>query len=61
MGLLMEAVKKVCSYCGSTDVLVDAWAKWDEETQTWVLHSVYENSICNACDGEAEIKDKPLD
>jgi len=61
MGLLMEAVKKVCSYCGSTDVLVDAWAKWDEETQTWVLDSVYENSICNVCDGESKIKDKPLD
>ena len=57
----MQAVKKVCRHCGSTDVLIDAWAKWDEETQKWVLDSVYENTICETCDGETQIKDEPLD
>ena len=46
-------LQPVCNTCGSTRVLVDAWAEWDTEAQRWELHSTYEaTAICGECDTE---------
>jgi hypothetical protein len=52
---------KVCSYCGSEDVKVDAFASWNKDENKWELESVYEKGICDDCDGEATIIDKEED
>lgn len=44
--------KPICEACGSEDILVDAYASWDVETQKYVLHSTYDDTRCNDCGGE---------
>lgn len=52
-------VKKamVCSTCGSTDVLCDAYAEWDFEAQKWVLQNTFDKgAYCQGkCNGECTI------
>ena len=48
-------MKKVCKHCGSEEVKVDAWAKWDVKNQKWVLGDMYDNAVCEKCDGETII------
>ena len=38
--------KPCCTSCGSTDILRDAYACWDSDTQQWVLHSCYDDYRC---------------
>lgn len=38
-----------CPYCGSEDVLRDAFVCWSVETQEWVVHDFYDDMICNEC------------
>lgn len=38
-----------CKNCGSTEILRDAYARWDQETQEWVLHSIYDEALCVCC------------
>lgn len=45
----------ICSSCGSTDVLRDAWGMWDIDKQDWVLQNVFDAAFCNNCDGECSI------
>lgn len=61
----MTAIRFRCPECGSTDGVVrDAFASWDEDTQEWVLSSVYDNFSCNECGAndidpeEEEIEDE---
>lgn len=54
----MPKIRKVCSYCGSTEVLKDAFAEWSVEEQTWVLHSCYDESYCNTCEGFCSLEDE---
>ena len=54
------SVRKVCKKCGSTCVLCDAFAEWDEEKQEWVIASTFENSFCEGCDGECIIVDEEI-
>jgi hypothetical protein len=48
----------VCTHCGSTEVLVDAFAEWDVQAQKWELSQAFEEgqAYCSACDGEASIR-----
>ena len=45
-----------CNHCGGTDILKDAYAEWDGEK--WVLHSVYDHTICDTCGGETSVTEK---
>lgn len=54
----MPKIRKVCSYCGSTEVLKDAFAEWSVEEQTWVLHACYDESYCNTCEGSCSLEDE---
>lgn len=52
----MAKLKMVCRRCGSDDVLADAYAAWNVETQKWEVESTFDKGgHCNACDGEARI------
>ena len=52
-----------CSKCKSTDILADAWAEWNIETQSWELQNVFEYSggHCNACDGPTRLEERKCD
>lgn len=56
----MSKIKKVCSHCGSDDVRKDAWAKWDEDKQEWVLADFFDDDFCVVCDGETTIEDEDI-
>ncbi len=43
-------LRLVCERCGSDQILVDAWACWDHETQTYALVSTQDHEWCEACD-----------
>lgn len=54
-----KRIRKVCTECGSTDVLLDAYAVWNEETQEFELLTVYDKGhYCNQCDGPCSVKDE---
>ena len=54
-------LQPVCNACGSTGVLVDAWASWDIDSRRWELHSTYEPAaICTECDTECSYSMKPV-
>lgn len=46
--------KPRCTNCGSVDILRDAWAVWDVDTQQWVLHSCYDAYRCETCDAQSK-------
>jgi hypothetical protein len=47
--------KKVCKTCHSENVVVDAWAEWDEDKQEYVLKTVFDYEHCENCEGETTI------
>jgi hypothetical protein len=47
--------KRVCSYCGSENVWLDANARWDGHE--WVLLNIFEDAFCEDCDGPTSISD----
>ena len=53
----------VCSVCNSAEVVADAYAEWNMETQAWELQNVFEYGIsyCNACDGPTSLKEETCD
>jgi len=56
-------IKKICSVCGSADVIRDAIVAWSEPAQAWELVSVLDNGDCNACgnSGNSAIEDVEVD
>lgn len=53
---MTEKVIYVCKGCGSTDILFNAYAKWDEETQQMVLCSSYSHPYCVTCESGCEVE-----
>lgn len=50
----------VCRYCGSDDVLADAFARWNVDGQQWEIGDVYDKgAFCHKCDGETRVEFKP--
>lgn len=52
-----------CRDCGSTSVLRDAYAEWNEESQEWELQNIFDAAICcsEECDGgETEIEEEEI-
>lgn len=58
--MTVTKIKKVCSNCGSTDVRLDAYACWIEESQEWELAETYENGFCMTCEGKCFINDEEI-
>lgn len=42
----------ICPYCGSDNVVADAWAIWNRPTSRWNLHSTYDRGYCLDCERE---------
>lgn len=57
---MTKKLKKICDECGSTDVRIDAWASWNEDTQEWELAETYENPFCMDCEGPCRIDDEDM-
>lgn len=57
----MSGVRMVCSHCGGSDVVRDAWAEWDEEAQEWSLGTIFDHAHCNDCDGKTRLEEKPVE
>jgi DNA-directed RNA polymerase subunit RPC12/RpoP len=53
-------VSYVCAFCGSSAVLMDAWAEWNVERQDWVLHDAMTEAHCRNCDGETSLVEVEL-
>ena len=51
-------LQMVCSDCGTTDVMRDAWAVWDVGTQNWVLGAVFDYAHCDRCGRETNIEER---
>jgi hypothetical protein len=49
-------LKPVCHRCGSTGVVVDALASWDEDAQKYVLSAVMSGKwFCRDCESETVV------
>jgi hypothetical protein len=57
----MSKVNMICKSCGGTNVMHDAWAVWNVETQEWELGTVFDYAHCEDCDGECSIKEIEID
>lgn len=53
-------IEKVCKKCGSTDVVLDAWACWNPDEEEWVLKDFFDNAFCLDCDCECVITEKEV-
>lgn len=45
-------VELTCPVCGSDQILFDAWARWDDKAQDFVLDEVYTEyqAWCSPCE-----------
>ena len=43
------ATLPLCTSCGSTDIVTDAWACWDADRQCWTVQAVFDHTECQAC------------
>jgi hypothetical protein len=60
--MIEEKVQPVCNRCGSADILADAYASWNFETQEWEISQAFDKgAFCPDCDGETKIHWKGAD
>jgi hypothetical protein len=57
----MAKIQIICSNCGSTNVMRDAWATWCVEKQDRELGSVFDQGYCDKCEGEASLDEVEYD
>ena len=50
-----KRVGYLCAYCGSSSVMMDAWAVWDIKLQDWVLGDTCTEVVCQVCNGETSL------
>ena len=53
--------RKICSECGSDNVLADAYARWNSEKNDWELDSTFDSYYCNECEGECSVEDVEIE
>lgn len=54
---IIRKVVPVCARCYSDDVTRDAVVKWDSAKNDWSVCTVFDNSDCQSCGGEADLVD----
>lgn len=52
-----ELTVPACRTCGGTNVLLDGWAGWSIQHQTWELEATFDNGWCRSCDAETRLFD----
>ena len=50
-----------CKYCGSEDILWDAYVRWNKELQKDEINSVFDTCFCNNCAGETTVEEYILE
>lgn len=55
-----KRVGYVCSFCGSSAIMMDAWAVWDTKQQDWVLGDTCTEAVCQECDCETALTEVEL-
>lgn len=45
----MRRIVICCPYCTSQNIRRDAWAGWDVKSQTWILHTTFDDMFCEEC------------
>jgi len=50
-----------CPKCGGNEVLKDACASWNPDTQRWDLTCVYDHESCAACEYEGDFAFQRID
>lgn len=59
---MTKRVKMVCSTCKSDEVLCDAYAEWDVDTQKWELQNTFDKgAFCAKCDGETRLEEVEIE
>jgi len=52
----------VCAHCGSRNVVVDAYAQWDEEKQEFeVVQTFDKGAFCADCDDHTRVNEIPIE
>ena len=54
------AIEIICTECGGTDVVRDAWAAWDAGRQEWVLANVFDDGFCRTCERAVTLAERTL-
>ena len=52
----MKRINYICTHCGSSDVVFDAYAEWNPETQEFEIYNTFDDSWCNECEGANTVK-----
>tara|TARA_Y100000310_G_C20536364_1_gene741060 strand:+ start:656 stop:1087 length:432 start_codon:yes stop_codon:yes gene_type:complete len=54
----LKKIKPVCPICTSQQVIIEATANWNAETQEWELGGTYDGTgICNLCESDDVLLD----
>ena len=55
-------IRYVCQQCGSTHIMRDAWAAWDEVAQKWSLAFTCDSSedVCEDCGAGNSFKQETI-
>jgi hypothetical protein len=57
---MSETVRMVCSRCGSEEVVADAYAEWNVDSQAWEIVQTFDKGAYRTkCDGETRIEEQP--
>lgn len=50
-----KRVTYICDQCGGTNVISDSRAKWDVQTQQWIVVGHYDSAECLDCETERHL------
>ena len=50
-----------CPYCGGQNVLADACARWNVETQDWEMSCLYDGRSCDDCGKDISPDERPIE
>jgi len=53
-------IKLVCDTCGSDDIVRDATARWNVAAQDWALSDVMDDTTCEQCGAEVDVREEVL-
>ena len=54
-----KKVEMVCGSCGSMNIVADAHAIWNVDTQEWEVNNVFDKGhYCDDCEGECRIAER---
>ena len=48
---------KICNECKSENVVFDAWARWDKNTEQMALDKIFDETYCIDCDSQPSVDD----